>query len=210
MTLSALRYARILVCIPFVGLSLASCGDDAGESLPQQVINVGEGGDDGGARGCIQPLFPTDQPDLSLLSPPRFLLTGNALQSTVGQAQARPGDAIEAEVAVNGETRHVKVELADAWSPQRVQYVLEMDTPGNEIISLLLLSYEGIFGRFYMRLTLCGFDCDERQVIFDIDPDVNAPYVRTVIEKGETLQTDQTCISLNPRQGIGSGTILIQ
>jgi len=187
--------------------ALVACGSSGGEQLPVNVIDL----TDGGVRGCIQPSFPVDQPDLSPLSPPKFLLTTFAAQrSTVGQAIVSPGDEIEVETWVNGPTRKVIVELSDAWSSQRVIFKDEFDTLGNESIPMLLTSGDNVRGRFYMRLTLCGIDCDERKVIFDINPDINSPYERTVIEGRDIVQVDNTCIDLGPRPGIGSGTILIQ
>jgi hypothetical protein len=182
------------------------------------VINIGF---DGGVAGCIQPSFPAEQPDLAALNPPIFLLTGFAEQSTVGQAQARPGAPIEAEVTVNRATRRVKVELANEASPQNVIFIDEVETPGNETISLLMDSDPSDRGRYYMRLTLCGFNCDEREVVFDVvaclgDPEVrgpcgsNAPYERTLLEGGEIVQVDGTCIDLGTTPLVGSGTILIQ
>jgi hypothetical protein len=181
------------------------------------VINIGF---DGGVAGCIQPSFPAEQPDLPALKPPIFLLTGRAEQSTTGQAQADPGAPIEAEVTVNRATRRVKVELANAWSPDNVIFDDEVETPGNETISLLMGSDESVRGRYYMRLTLCGFDCDERAVVFDVvacsdEPDagpcgINAPYERTLLEDGEIVQVDGTCIDLRGTPGVGSGTIVIQ
>jgi hypothetical protein len=217
MTLSPLRYALILSFIPVLSLSLWSCNEGGGERPPQNVINIGF---DGGTNDCIQQLFPADQPDLPALPPPIFLLMGNAQQSTVGQAQASPGDPIEAEVTVNGATRRVKVELANAWSPQNVIFIDEVETSGNETIPLFMSSGEEVRGRFFMRLTLCGSDCEERAVVFDLvpcsdEPDagpcgIRAPYERTLLEGGEVVQVDGTCIDLGSTPGVGSGTILIQ
>jgi hypothetical protein len=181
------------------------------------VINIGF---DGGTNDCIQQSFPADQPDLPALPPPTFLLTGIAQQSAVGQAQATPGSPIEAEVTVNRATRLVKVELANAWSPQNVIFIDEVETSGNETISLLMSSSEDVVGRYFMRLTLCGVDCDERAVVFDTvpctdEPDagpcgIKAPYERTLLEGGEIVQVDGTCIDLRGTPDVGSGTIVIQ
>jgi hypothetical protein len=218
MALSTLRCALALSCVYVFSLSLSSC-TNGGEQPPGNVINVGF---DGGTVGCSQPAFPAEQPDLSVLNPPRFLLTTSAAQqSTAGQAQVDPGDPIEAEVAVNGATRRVTVELANAWAEENYIYTDEVETAGNETVSLLLFSDESVRGRYYMRLTLCGFDCDEREVVFDLhpctdDPEVtgpcgiNAPYERTLIEDGEIVRVDSTCVDLKARPDIGSGTVLIQ
>ncbi|MDH3202781.1 MAG: hypothetical protein OEM15_17980 [Myxococcales bacterium] len=197
----------------------AGCGGGDSQRSPDNVINVGF---DGGTIGCIQPRFPPEQPDLSVLNPPIFLLTTTtAQQSTAGQAQVEPGDPIDAEVTVNGATRRVMVELANAWSEADYIYTDEVETSGNESVSLLLFSDANVRGRYYMRLTLCGFDCDERAVVFDIrpcsdDPDVNepcginAPYERTLLENGEIVRVDDTCVDLRAQPGVGSGTVVIQ
>ncbi len=203
MTLNPVRYALILTAF---AMMLDGCeGSEA-----QPLLDAGDFGD-GGARGCVQPNFPDEQPDLSAADRPKFLLTTSAAQqSTSGQAVVDPGDPIEAELTVNGATRLVKIELGNAWSPDEIIDVEEIETAGGQLISLLLFGDERAIGRFYMKLTLCGFDCDERRVVFDINPDVNSPYERTVIENGEVLQVDRTCIDFKARQGIGSGTVLIQ
>jgi len=215
MTLSRLRYALTLSFIAVVSLSLWSCTDGGGEQGPQNVINIGF---DGGTIGCSQPNFPADQPNLLTLDPPIFLLTSVTEQS--GQAQASPGAPIEAEVTVNGATRRMKVELVNVSSPDRVIFIDEVETPGNETVSVLLGSDPGVRGRYFMRIALCGFDCDEREVVFDLvtcsgEPDagpcgVRAPYERTLLEGGEIVQVDGTCVDLGTTPGVGSGTILIQ
>lgn len=193
-------------CIALLTMALAGCGSGEADQPP---INPGAGGASG--IGCIQPNFPEDQPDLSALNPPRFLLTTSIAQnSTSGQAQVDPGDPIEAEVTVNGATRRIEVELVNAWSPEEVIYTDEVETPGNQTVPLFLFSSEQTRGRYYMKLTLCGFDCSDQRVIFDMNPDVNSPYERTAIKEREVLQVDRTCIDFAARQGIGSGTILVQ
>lgn len=196
-----------------LALFLSGCN---GTDDPPQVINVGF---DGGTQGCTQQSFPSNEPDIPPLSPPIFLLTA-ASQNTVGQAQARPGDVIPAEVTVNGATRIVRVELANAWSPTNVIFSDELETRGNEVVSLDMESTGQTRGRYFMRLTLCGADCDERQVVFDLVPCSDAPdagpcgirtyYERTVIEDGEVVRVDDTCIDLGSTPNVGSGTVVIQ
>jgi hypothetical protein len=180
------------------------------------VINIGF---DGGTQGCTQQAFPSGEPDIPPLSPPIFLLTP-ASQNTVGQAQARPGDVIPAEVTVNGATRIVKVELANAWSPENVIFSDEFESRGNETLSIDLMSTQQTRGRYFMRLTLCGADCDERQVLFDLVPCSDEPdagpcgtrtyYERTLFEDGELVRVDATCIDLGSTPNVGSGTVVIQ
>jgi hypothetical protein len=217
MKLNALRYVPVFSFVLVVCLSLASCDDAGNERPPQNVLNFGF---DAGTTGCVQSSFPAEQPDVPALRPPIFLLTGVAQQSTVGQAQAKPGDPIEAEVTVNGATRRVKVELTDAHVSDHVIFIDEVDTPGSETISLIMESGKEVRGRYFMRLTLCGFDCNEREVVFDLTPcsgepdagpcGVNGPYERTLREDGEIVQVDGTCIDLGSTPNVGSGTILIQ
>jgi hypothetical protein len=212
-----LRHPRALFALLVPVAALYACNDDAGRPPPDNVINIRV---DGGTLGCAQPSFPSDQPDLSVVRPPIFLLTNSrSQQSSTGQAQVRPGEAMEAEIWVNGATQQVKVELSNAWSRGEVIYTTEEQTAGNETVSVVLFSDETIRGRYYLKLTLCEFDCDERQVVFDTklcsdESDdlcgINAPYERTLIEDGEVVQVDDTCIDLGSTPGVGSGTVLIQ
>jgi len=182
-------------------LALTACKSDGGDRLPVVVMNIG--GSDGGVQGCIQPNFPADQPDLSALQPPRFVT-----ENDNGQATADPGDTIEAEITVNGQTRQAFVELKDAWFDGAPVATAEIETRGSEKLEVLLFTERSQrFGRFYMKITLCGLDCDDTEVVFDINPDVNSPYERTVFEDGEPVpvQVDRTCVRVFPR-----GTILIQ
>jgi hypothetical protein len=195
------------------------CGEDASRPPPDDEINIGF---DGEMVGCAQPTFPGSEPDLSALQPPLFVLTNSrSQQSTVGQAIARPGEALEAEVWVNGATRQLKVELANAWAQDSVVYATEEETSGFETVDVTLFTDPTNRGRYFMKLTLCGADCDEQAVVFDLHPcsedpnstdpcGVNAPYDRTVIEDGEIVRRDETCIDLGSTPGVGSGTVLIQ
>lgn len=209
-----------LALLTSLTLALPACSSSEGPALPVNVIDLTDGGLGGG--GCVQPNFPLEQPDLSIFAVPRFLLTTlRAQQSSTGQSIVDPGDPIEAQITVNSETRKVMVELADAWGPQRVIDSLEVDTTGNRTIDLFMFSELADRGRYYMKLTLCGADCDARQVVFDLIEcplqqvtnercGINAPYQRTVFEDREVVQVDNTCIDLGAVPGVGSGTILIQ
>ena len=189
--------------------ALTACNGGEGEPLPVNMIDLTG---DAGTRGCIQLPFPSDQPDLDPLHPPRFLLTTSSAQnSTSGQAVVNPGDPVEAEITVDGETRQVLVELKDVWNETPALVSEEFDTPGNQTLDVILFSrLEERPSRFYMRITLCGFDCDERQVIYDKGADINENYMRTVIEDGEVVRVDNTCIDFGANPGVGSRTILIQ
>lgn len=216
MSLSSIRTALALL---IASVALAACGEPNGPQLPVEVINIG--GFDGG-DACIQPSFPADQPDLFVLAVPRFLLTTvQAQQTTSGQALVRPGEVIEGEIPVNGATRQVRMEIEDVWTPGSIIYAEEFSTGGNTIIDFAFVPAVPNRGRYYMKLTLCGFDCNEREVIFTVlecetstaDSPLcahNAPYQRTVIELGEVVQEDSTCIDLGGTPGVGSGTVLIQ
>lgn len=193
-----------LALLSVLTLALTACnGDSGGDSRPVVVVNVG--GADAGVQGCIQPSFPADQPDLSRLPMqwPRFV-TENAN----GQAVSRPGATIEAEITVNAQTRQAFVELKDAWSDSPAVASTVIDTPGNQTLEVLLFTDPNQrSGRYYMKITLCGLDCDDGEVVFDINPDINSPYERTVFEDGEPVpvQVDSTCVKLFPQ-----GTVLIQ
>lgn len=191
-----------LLSVPM--LALTACkSDGGGDSPPVVVVNIGGG--DAGVQGCIQPTFPADQPDLSGLPMnwPRFVTDNDN-----GQATGRPGATIEGEITVNGQTRQAFVELKDAWFDGLAVASAVIDTPGNEKLEVLLFTEPSQpFGRYYMKITLCGLDCDDGEVVFDINPDVNSPYERTVFEDGEPVpvQVDRTCVKVFPQ-----GTILIQ
>ena len=142
---------------------------------------------------------------MSPLAPPEFVTEDGQEQRLV-----RPGQELLAEITVSGATRQIFVELSNAWSPQ-VILMQELETPGNQTIPLTFLTDSDNRGRFYMQITLCGEDCNEREVIFDIiEPDldntantgINADYERTLIENGEVVRVDQTCVRPN--------TVLIQ
>ena len=187
----------------FLVVPLFSCSNGGqGEQLPVNVINLGG---DGGTQGCVQPSFPTEQPDLALLAPPRF-----PTDAPNGQSVVRPGDAIDAEISVNAATKQVFIELRDAWNPDVMIYSTELTTPGGERIPLVFQPQFETRGRFYMKISLCGTDCRAREVVFDLNPDMNSPYERTLLEDGEVVQVDRTCIDFTADAGIGSGTVVIQ
>ncbi len=192
--------------LPFIVFTLLAivtgCSSGGGEELP--VIVIDRTGD-AGVMGCVQPSFPADQPDLFVLAPPRF-----PTDRPNGQAEVDPGDPIDAEIAVNSATRQVFIELRDAFEPDVLIYSTEVNTPGNETISLVLSPQTQRIGRYYMTITLCGVDCDEREVVFDVNPDITSRYERTLIEDGEIVQVDRTCLDFTADPGIGSGTIVIQ
>ena len=108
---------------------------------------------------------------------------------------------------VNGATRQVFVEITDTWSPEQVLIATELATTGNETIDIRLPTTPTTRGWFFMRVILCGDDCRDREVVFDlIEPDldnqantgINANYERTLIENSEVVQVDETCIRPNP------------
>lgn len=215
--MSLLRSRKVVPsCLAPIALAnLLGCGGDDGRPPPDNVVNIGF--DEGG--GCTQASFPSDQPDLSALQPPVFLLkNGRSRTSSTGQAQVAPGEPIEAEIWVSQATRSLKVELTNLNARENVIDIAEEPTSGNEAVPVMLFSDENIRGRFYMRLTLCGRDCEDREVIFDAvscDGDrepcgANAPYERILIEKGDEVRRDDTCVDLGSSPDVGSGTLLIQ
>ena len=193
-----LNYVRQTLTFAFLSVVLAGCGGSDGERPPDRIIDLT--GDAGFGTGCSQPLFPAEEPDMSPFTPPEFVTDAGEEQRLI-----RPGQDLLAEVTVNGATRQIFVELSNAWSPQVIA-LQELDTAGNQTIPLLFLTNQDIRGRFYMRLTLCGVDCDEREVVFDItepDPDdpvntgINGDYERTVVENGEVVRVDESCVRPN-------------
>jgi hypothetical protein len=182
---------------------ITACSSEPAREEPDEVINIIPDG--GTLMGCVQPSFPADQPDLFVRPPPRF-----PTDRPNGQAEVDPGDPIDAEIPVNAATRQVFVELRDGFEPDVLIYAGEANTAGNESVALVLLPQSQRRGRYYMKITLCGVDCNEREVVFDVSPDINADYERTLIEDGEIVRVDQTCIDLTTDPGIGSGTIVIQ
>ncbi|MGB5695432.1 MAG: hypothetical protein WBM46_07275 [Polyangiales bacterium] len=201
MTLVDLR--TTLSFLPLLLLLLfTACNGGSGPEPPVNVIDLTG---DAGFQGCSQPSFPSEQPDLYVLQPPRF-----PTDRPNGQAEVDPGDPIDAEISVNSATRQVFIELRDGFDPTFMIYSTEVDTAGGETVPVLLLPQDQTRGRYYMKITLCGFDCDEREVVFDANPDVNSRYERTLIENGEIVQVDRTCIDFTADAGIGSGTVIIQ
>lgn len=200
---------QTLTIVIVLATAVAGCKDSGGEQLPINVINLIDGG---AGSGCIQTAFPAEEPDLDVGNPPRFLLTTSAAQqSTAGQAIVDPGDPAEAEITVDGETRQVLVELKHVWDDIPAIASQQIDTPGNEVLDVILFTQpEQPPSRFYMRITLCGFNCDERQVVYDKGADINGNYERTVFEDGDVVRIDNTCVNFGATPGIGSGTILIQ
>lgn len=211
-------YVRYTLTFAFLAATLVACNESSpSQRLPQETINLGDGGMFG---GCVQPTFPEDQPDLFFLSPPRFQLTNAISQnSSTGQAQVDPGEMIEAEIPVSAATRGVRIEIADAWTPGRLIYAEDVQTSGYEVIRIMFASAQNTRGRFYMKVTLCTDDCRDTQVVYDViecAPDqqtfcgINEPYERTLLKDGEVVQVDATCIELSAEPGIGSGTVVIQ
>jgi len=202
MMLTNLRHTllsfALLTSLSFLTLADTACGSSEGPQRPEVVIDLT--GDAGIGPGCSQPLFPADQPDIPLFQPPQFVTA-----SGEEQLRVRPGQELRAEISVNGQTREIRLELRNVWSPEQVIATESLDTPGSQTVPVIFFPPGNVHGRFYMRLTLCGLDCDERQVVFDIiepDPDelttgVKLEYARTLIENGEVIQVDQTCVEPN-------------
>ncbi len=201
MKLIDVRHALTSFAVLSLGaLALSACKSSEASEGPTTILNLG--GDGGGSSGCIQPAFPAEQPDLSAGRPPKFIT-----ENSNNQATARPGQDIEAEITVKAATRYAKVELKDAWfTVGQPIAVDEINTSGNETLAVLLTTQPTQrFGRYYMRITLCGLDCDDQEVVFDINPDINTEYERTVFEDGVSVQVDRTCLDPNPQ-----ATVLIQ
>ena len=90
------------------------------------------------------------------------------------------------------------VELKDVWFDGAPVATAEIDTPGNQKLEVLFFTDRNErFGRYYMKITLCGLDCDDEEVVFDINPDINSPYERTVFEDGEPVPSRSTAPASN-------------
>jgi len=196
MTLNYVR--QTLTLIALLSLALAACNESGGP--PTNVVEFNNF-EDAGVIGCSQPSFPAEEPDMSPLFPPEFVTEDGG-----EQRQIRPGDDLLAELTVNGATRQVRVELTDTLTPERVIQVVELDTPGSETIPLLFLTDRNTRSFFFMRIILCGDNCNEREVRFDlVEPDlenqtetgINVDYERTLIENGDVVRVDQTCVRPN-------------
>jgi hypothetical protein len=193
-----LRDVRYTVSLAILVVALMGCTNDGGGSGPP----VGFNDFDAGTAGCSQPIFPAEQPDISPFAPPRFVTSSGETQRSIS-----PGRELFAEITVNAATRKVLAKLSDGFEPDRVVATADVDTPGNETIPVSFFPPASTRVSFYyMRLTLCGSDCDEREVLFDItepDPDnmfdtgINANYERTLIEDRDVVQVDQTCVRPN-------------
>ncbi|MFW2387834.1 MAG: hypothetical protein ACN4G0_05835 [Polyangiales bacterium] len=202
-----LNYVRLTLTPFFLyALTLSACGSESqGEKPPVVVMNIGG---DSGFTGCVRPSYPPEQPNLSIQDPALFVTDNENMQAT-----ARPGAAIEARITVNAATRYARVDLQDAWDriPERRRPFATWEpenlpiSGGRTLDVILFTDVNQRFGRYYMKVTLCGLDCDEQEVVFDINPDVNENYERTVFEDGFAVQVDRTCIDLIPQ-----GTVLIQ
>jgi hypothetical protein len=110
------------------------------------------------------------------------------------------------------------VELTSVWPRSAPIATAELETNGNETLDFIVLPAGAPRWRFYMRLTLCGADCCEQQIVFETQSCVDLPdsecgssvaYVRSVIDNGEVVQTDPTYVDLGSEPMIGSGTVLI-
>ncbi len=195
MTLSIVRHTLALIALPALVVVVAGCKGDA----EMQTFTFGPS--EGGVEGCSQPGFPAEQPDMSPFAPPEFVTETGEQQRLI-----RPGDPLMAEITVNAATRRVLVEIANVSAPEIVTVAEEIETLGDRTIPLFLFSSPDNRGRFYMRITLCGSSCNAQEVVFDLaefDPDmqettgINADYDRTLIENGEVIQVDETCIRPN-------------
>ena len=215
MNLSFLRTA--LTFLAFM-LALSACSSDG--ATDDRPVVIFDNFDGGILDGCVQPAFPENQPDLSVLSPPVFLLTNStSLNSSTGQAEVDPEETIDAEIAVNAATRQMRVELVDVYSPRNVIDQADVQTGGSETIPLEFASPPSVRGRFYLKVTLCTDDCRDMQAVYEtvaclpgvqLGCGVNGVYQRTLFLDGEVTQVDETCIDFDANPGIGSGTVVIQ
>jgi hypothetical protein len=196
MTLNYVR--QTLTLIAFFSLVVTGCDGGTSRPPPDRIINIGV---DAGGTGCSQPSFPIEEPDMSPLWPPHFITEDGQEQVRVG-----PGQELLAEITVSSATRQVRVELTDTDTPERVTAVVEVDTPGAQTIPLTFMTDPNARSFFFMRVILCGEDCNEREVVFDLvefdlanqaTTGINVDYERTLIVNGAVERVDQTCVRPN-------------
>lgn len=131
--------------------------------------------------GCIQRLFPEAEPDMP------FAPIFTALE-------VQPGQDVEGEIVVDAETRKVRIELSNAWDDVAPIDSQDVETTGDETVPFRFATMDGDQGRYYLRIELCGFNCNQQMVIFGLDPDINSNYERTVVEQNVTVKAESTCI----------------
>jgi hypothetical protein len=191
MTYEKLSHPPVLVVLSFTALGLFSlgCGDSS----------AGAGGGGGGnitldaGQGdvCISIGAPAEQPDL--ISGPTFAVD-----------QISPGDPIEGDIVVDGETRTVTVEAANYWKLDEPPVGLEtVQTGGNQTLPFSFPTGLTTLGRFFFRITLCAADCDARRVVFTVveNPDNpitrNDTYQRIVFEGDTEVNSQSTCLEVD-------------
>jgi len=189
MTYEKLSHPPVLVVLTSTALGLFSLG--CGESSAGPGSGGGGGNitlDAGQGGVCISVGPPAEQPDL--ISGPTFALD-----------QIRPGNPIEGDIVVDGETRTVTVEAANYWKLDEPPVGLEtVQTGGNQTLPFSFPTGPGTLGRFFFRITLCAADCDARRVVFTVveNPDNpntrNDTYQRIVFEGDTEVSSQSTCL----------------
>ena len=188
-TSNAARVTMIAFVIAAASVALG-CNDGGSAGEGGNVIEI----DAGPVQGCVARIAPSEEPDL--LADPFFL-----------RETAPSGATLEADVDVDAQTKTVIVELMDYWSPdERPLATQALDTRGDEVLPISFETEPGTRGRYFLRITLCGSDCDERQVVFTLVPDPDDPnqrnvltdrYVRSVVEADSLLRSERTCLGIN-------------
>jgi hypothetical protein len=189
MTYEKLSHPPVLVVLTSTALGLFSlgCGDSSASGAGSGgggniILDAGQGG------VCISVGAPAEQPDL--ISGPTFAVD-----------QIRPGDPIEGDIVVDGETRTVTVEAANYWKLDEPPVGTEtVQTGGNQTLSFSFPTGPDTLGRFFFRITLCAADCDARRVVFTVvdHPDIpnarNDVYQRIVFEGDTEVSSQSTCL----------------
>ena len=171
----------LLFAMSLLGAGCADSGGDDPSGTGGNIIVIP-------GNTCTFVFPPEEEP--TLISGPEF-----------GPNEISPGMPVEAEIAVDKETRVVIVELTDFWELDQPPIGTEtVETRGNETLFFSFPTTASTLGRYFFRITLCASDCDESRVVFTLleDPDNpnqrNEPYQRIYFEGDEELRSEPTCL----------------
>ena len=180
------------LCVIFTVIAAASCGDDGGITTITVDFNVECELIGGFVPSCSQQAIEPGEPGLTC--GPRF--NDIPSSSTVRQAQVLPGEEARATLFVNEATSRAILELVRSDDEELPPIsMLDIDTRGRPEINVTFTTPTNEIGRYYMRVRLCSnSDCGGQDVIYMLDPDINAPYLRRVRENGFDAGEASTCL----------------
>ena len=155
------------------------CGDDGNANTTDIPIGPRP------PAGCLAPQVPADEPRL---------VGGPAFAADF----VPPGNVVEAQFAVSGNTRNVEVALTNIWQfgggdpPLATQTA---QTRGDETLTLEFATETTTGGRFFLEIALCPDDCADMRYVYTLDPaDINTPYIRITFEGDREIERTNTCI----------------